>query len=136
MIKKKFNNWYPVVLWAMVIFFFSSLPTIVTTKFFLWDFLFKKSAHFVEYAILATLTYRAFLKEKVKNQRAIFFAVIFSFIYAITDEYHQSFVPGRGPAVRDIIIDTLGAIFATYGLILNKSKLPISLQNMYNKFIL
>ena len=33
-------------------------------------------------------------------------------LYAVTDEFHQSFVPGRYPDVRDVLVDTAGALVA------------------------
>ena len=42
----------------------------------------------------------------------IYIALIYVFFYAASDEIHQAFVPNRGPAVRDVMIDTSGGIFA------------------------
>jgi VanZ family protein len=100
----------PPVLWASVIFYFSSLPTVTASEFYLWDFLLKKTAHFVEYGILAILIYRALTNYEIKKDRAKWLSILIAFLYAITDEYHQSFVPGRGPSVRDVVIDTIGAV--------------------------
>lgn len=126
--------WLPPILWASVIFTFSSLPTVETTTFYLWDFLIKKTAHFVEYAILATLVYRALINSKVDSKKAMWISVLASFLYAASDEYHQSFVPGRGPALRDVIIDTVGALFAIYGVIPNLNKFPKFIQDLYKKY--
>ena len=43
----------------------------------------------------------------------ILLSLIFSFLYACTDELHQIFVPGRSAQFRDVLIDTLGASFGT-----------------------
>ena len=42
-------------------------------------------------------------------RRKMALVISLCFIYAITDEFHQSFVPGRAPEVRDVLIDTLGS---------------------------
>lgn len=66
----------------------------------------RKSAHFFAYLTLGILMMYAIGKDR-KN---IFFALVICFIYAISDEIHQFFVPGRAMEVRDVIIDTIGAI--------------------------
>jgi VanZ family protein len=100
-----------------VIFWFSSQPVIQTTDFFLADFVMKKTAHFVEYAILSVLVYRALIRSGIGSKKAIIISAVFSVIYAVSDEWHQSFVPGREPRLRDVVIDSFGAIF---GLFLTK----------------
>jgi|SRR3989344_272598 len=49
---------------------------------------------------------------KGKSNDWLFFAVLFSFFYGITDELHQLFVPGRHATLRDIFTNTVGIIFA------------------------
>ncbi len=106
--------WLPVLLWAGVIFLFSTLQATTTTEFFLADFILKKTAHMVEYAILTILLYRAFKENGTTKRKAAVYSVIISAIYAGTDEYHQSFTPGRQPTVRDVIFDTIGASLGIY----------------------
>lgn len=118
-IKKLAKYWLPPVLWALIIFTFSSFPTIETSDFFLWDFLIKKSAHLIEYGILAILIYRAMIETEIDNKKAIIYSIIIAGLYGASDEFHQSFIPGRGPAVRDVIIDTIGA---TIGINIWKTK--------------
>lgn len=101
--------WLPVILWAGVIFTFSSQPTIQTTDFFLGDFILKKTAHLVEYAILSALIFRAMINYGVDRKKAFIYSLIIAGAYGISDEFHQSFTPGREPRLRDIIIDTIGA---------------------------
>lgn len=101
----------PPVIWMGVIFAFSAQPVIKTTDFFLADFLMKKTAHFVEYAVLSVLVYRALIRSGVGSRKATIISIIFSILYAISDEWHQSFTPGREPHIRDVIIDSVGAFF-------------------------
>ncbi len=69
-------------------------------------------AHFAEFAILAALAYWAFRTWKeVLSPRALGSAVVgFTVLYAISDEAHQAFTPGRSPSVVDLVVDTLGGI--------------------------
>ncbi|MBI4032978.1 MAG: VanZ family protein [Candidatus Blackburnbacteria bacterium] len=108
---KKFRNyWLPTILWALVIFFLSALTVTPSKEFYWQDFLVKKTAHLVEYAILFTFLYRALLNATTfSKKRAAFIALILCSLYGLTDEYHQSFTPGREPKGRDVIIDTIGA---------------------------
>ncbi len=73
-------------------------------------FFVSKTAHFLEYAILGFFLFFALAFIKKYGLR-YFFVVLISFIYAISDEYHQSLIPGRGPSGFDVIIDTAGVIF-------------------------
>ena len=108
--KKLIINYYlPVVFWAGLIFFASSFSTAKTTDFFWGDFLIKKTAHLIEYGILAVLLYRAMRGTEVDKTKAFFLSIIISGLYGLTDEFHQSFTPGREPKIRDVVIDTIGA---------------------------
>ncbi len=125
----------PVIVWASVIFTFSSFPTVSTSNFYLWDFLLKKSAHVIEYGILATLIYRALVNYEVKKDKAILVAIFLAFLYGVTDEFHQSFVPGRGPKFTDTLIDAFGGWLFVY-VFINKfrTKLPNVLQSLFLRF--
>lgn len=105
----KLKYWIPVVLWAGVIFFFSSIQIGGASQFYWKDFVIKKTAHLIEYAILAILLYRAIISSGVKPKNAFLYAFFISIFYAITDEVHQIFTPGRGATVRDVVIDAIGA---------------------------
>ena len=71
-------------------------------------------AHFIEYAGLAVclLLGAAGLSRSGLSGAAYVIVWIFSAAYAITDEWHQSFVPGRDAAVSDVIFDGLGSAAA------------------------
>ena len=73
-------------------------------------FLVRKTAHFAEYAILGSLFFLN-LKNWQKSNGTLTMSILFSYLYAITDELHQVFVPGRSAQFRDVLIDTLGASF-------------------------
>ena len=113
--KKFLYYWLPVVAYASLIFYLSSLPGIpepilkVTKETFI--------LHMIEYAILSILLFRAFVnsnKTMLKN-KAIFLAIFIATLYGITDEFHQFFVPGRICSHIDIIANGLGSIIVLVG---------------------
>lgn len=73
----------------------------------------RKCAHFALYLIGGMLTANFISTTKVQDRCIILYAIAFTFVYAITDEVHQLFVPGRSGEIRDVIIDTLGATTGT-----------------------
>ena len=83
----------------------------------------RKLAHFSEYALLGlTLSnYLHYVMEGRRFYRIALTAWIIATLYAMTDELHQMFVGGRGPAVFDVCIDSAGAVtgaFIGIGLIM------------------
>jgi len=132
---KRFSKyWLPAIFWVVVIFFFSSFPTKQTTEIFWQDFLLKKTAHFIEFGILAVLLYRAFINSGFKTKNAIIYSVIFFVLYAISDEFHQSFIPGREPRVRDVIIDMTGGILSLYSIKGLLPQAPVKVKYWAKKF--
>jgi VanZ family protein len=105
--------WLPVILWMAVIFFFSSLSTLPQAPSSFLDTLLKKSLHFGEYAVLALLAYRALGGVASPRRWPMLAAVAIAVLYATTDEFHQTLVPGRHPAFSDVLIDTAGSVAAT-----------------------
>jgi hypothetical protein len=91
--------WAPVVLWAAVIFAFSSVPDL-GTGLGTWDLVLRKLAHAAEFAVLGALLLRA-----LRDERGALAAGV---AYAITDEVHQHFVPGRLGSPVDVAIDAAG----------------------------
>lgn len=63
-------------------------------------------AHFSEYALLTALW--AWALAPVLGRRALWAAIVISFLYAIGDEFHQSFVEGRDSDPVDVLVDSLG----------------------------
>jgi VanZ family protein len=75
----------------------------------------RKCAHLTEYALFALLVWRAWRKPVRHDQRPwrwqeAAIALSFAVLYAATDEYHQTFVPSREGCVRDVLIDSVGAV--------------------------
>lgn len=136
---KKYTKVILLILWMGLIFYFSAQPsqesTIQTnvivdmiykiyTNVFggkldfnafngVWFKPVRKIAHFSEFAMLGVLAYIN-IKDYVKKN-PIVISIIFSGIYAISDEIHQIYVPGRYCALVDMCIDVCGA---TFGILL------------------
>jgi VanZ family protein len=73
----------------------------------------RKCGHFTEYFILSLLILRGIRGGRREMRVAwIFAAIVLVASYASLDEFHQSFVPGRVPAVTDVLIDTTGGAAA------------------------
>ncbi|SRR5579885_116199 len=120
-------EWLPIVLWAAVIFTFSTsgfsaantsrivvpflkwlFPGISTAALVLANALTRKAAHFAEYGILFWLLIRGPLKGRP------FLAMALCVAYALTDEGHQFFVPGRTASLYDVALDSTGAMFSGF----------------------
>jgi VanZ family protein len=97
----RINVWIPVVLWAGLIFALSAVPNL-GTGLGTWDFVLRKIAHTLEYAILGALVFRATRRAPV--------AIALASAYAVTDEFHQTFVGGRHGSPVDWLIDTAGVL--------------------------
>jgi hypothetical protein len=108
---RQISRWGPALLIMAVIFVASSIPRNEMPSFGLWDWVVKKGGHMLGYALLAL----AYLRGLTTNSgprptvRQMLLAVALAGLYALTDEFHQLFVPGRSAAALDVLIDTLGA---------------------------
>lgn len=106
--------WYagPPILWMAFIFFLSSQHKVAIGSTYTIDFVIKKSLHMIEYAALYFLLFRMFhgLQKKNKKKNIFLFSFIISFLFALSDELHQTFVPTREGRLRDIVIDTTGMV--------------------------
>lgn len=105
--------WVPPLLYMALIFAVSSLkqPLLPMPKFE-WLTI-DKLYHFIEYAILGILLAWAFVKAKpsvVPSKLIWCFAAGLSILYGASDEWHQTFVPGRDATLADWIADVLGSI--------------------------
>lgn len=101
--------WGPVVVWALLIFRFSSGRVPVASPVFWQDFAVKKTGHVLLFGILAIFLYRALRGEGVSRKRAVVWAIVLATFYGATDEFHQVFTQGREARVRDIVVDFVGA---------------------------
>ena len=75
-----------------------------------WDTVIRKSAHVTEFLILAVFLMNVFLSWSVKRSRAALLSAASGVFYAASDEFHQTFVPGRAGRLSDVGIDSCGII--------------------------
>jgi len=111
------SSWLPVGLWAGLIYYLSSIPHL-GTGWGIWDLILRKMAHVFEFAMLTALLIRAFRRTQAFRTRAsiLGWSSAISVLYAMSDEFHQSFTPGRGPSVRDVLIDGCGVFLSVWVL--------------------
>jgi VanZ family protein len=73
----------------------------------------RKCAHFFAYFVLGILTANALRSSGLRGFRLIAAALLVCVLYAVSDEIHQLFVPGRGCQATDVLIDSAGALIGT-----------------------
>lgn len=83
-----------------------------------WNFAIRKTAHFCEYAILGILVILMLLQIDISRKNAMIFGILICAFYAMSDELHQYFVPGRACQFRDVCIDTAGAATGIFILLI------------------
>jgi len=110
--RRMVSLWLPVLAWAGFIFFLSSIPHLRFVVAW-WDIILRKLGHIVVFGILARLIARALSGSALWPWKKIFaWSLLLTALYAVSDEYHQSFVPGRVPALHDVALDSFGAWLA------------------------
>jgi len=112
---KKILNWLPALLWMALIFFMSSQTGLGGPEWM------SVAGHIVEYGGLAALLYFALSRTTgLAHLKIAALAAAMATLYGLTDEWHQSFVPGRVPDVMDLLTDfsasTLVAMSAALAL--------------------
>lgn len=135
-----FVRWIPALTWMLLIFLLSNQPGGDSGKlsklildwlggigidFRAWfgddaTIVIRKLAHFVEYGILYLLCLWPLGRRKPWLKGALL-ALLLTFLYACSDELHQSFIPRRVGQFSDVMIDTLGATFAFLSIWLLRS---------------
>ena len=131
---RKLRAWIPTLLWLCVLTVFSSdlfsaehtgsvlwklLHALFGTRFDAYfqeiHFFIRKSAHFCSYGFLGALAFFSWRATFPAPPRWTLRWTLLGLLVAVAagsmDEFHQRFVPSRGSSVRDIVIDTIGAIF-------------------------
>lgn len=126
------KHWLPPVLWMALILILSSdvgsaehtehwlVPLLrlaaswaTPTQIEALHGLVRKGGHLTEYAVLASLWYRAFARgRRLGPPSAAAMAFAISLVWAIVDETRQSFVPSRTASAKDVAIDGIGALLA------------------------
>lgn len=147
--KISFRKWIPVILWMLVIFLLShqdasqsgSLSSGLLTRILgllapilppklplpLLHLILRKGAHFTAYLILSLLVLRT---QEDKSTSFRLKALLLCSLYAMTDEFHQTFIPGRAGLVTDVLLDTSGAAL---GILLQWGTALYHQQKLKNK---
>ena len=93
----------------------------------------RKIAHFSIYTLVGLLLMGLLSTYKIKENWRIMLSVLLGMIYAISDEIHQGFTPGRSPRIADVYIDTLGVILGILLILLGIKIYEQILQKYYKK---
>jgi len=100
----------PAVIVMILIFIASATPGNEVPEFGNIDIFIKKGGHMAGYALLGIACFLAAYGDNKKIARSVILSLCVSIVYAASDEFHQSFTPGRSPSIMDVGIDTVGAI--------------------------
>ncbi|MDW8227255.1 MAG: VanZ family protein [Anaerolineales bacterium] len=102
-------RWLPAIVLMVLIFLLSSIPSDEMPSLGFWDKFIKKTGHFLGYGLLALAYWHGLGWERKRFGLAFLFTVL----YALSDELHQAFVPGRNPSLLDaLVIDAGGGMSA------------------------
>jgi VanZ family protein len=103
------RRWGPSLLMMALIFMASGTAGSDLPKFGIWNFFVMKGGHLIGYALLGASYAHGLARHKGMKRGALLAAIVLAGLYAVTDEFHQSFTPGRTPSPVDVGIDTVGA---------------------------
>jgi len=111
--KKFIYYWLPILIYCFLIFTQSSYPS--PERIPVLPHL-DKLLHFIAYAILGVLFFRAFRNQRFKENinMVIMLSIISSSLYGMSDEIHQYFVPSRNADIMDFFADVAGSICGVY----------------------
>jgi len=101
-------RWLPALVMMGVIFLASSTPARDIPFFGRWDLWVKKGGHALGYGLLG-LSYFYALPPRLSSGYRWWMAWLMAIVFALSDEFHQSFVEGRGSSLIDVGIDSFGA---------------------------
>ena len=131
--QSKLAYWLPPIVWLAAIFYFSTdsfsgentgsllysiahwiVPSLTEQQFRPIHFVIRKAAHFTEYGLLALLLFRAFRSGNPIRWKWSWAISVWLIIaaYAMSDEYHQSFVSSRTASINDSFVDIAGGTTA------------------------
>jgi VanZ family protein len=105
------SRYLPILAWMGVIYFLSAQSSLPSPDDPLLNLILKKLGHMTVYAILMLLSLRAVAIRSVPLLRVVI-CYLFITAYGLSDEYHQSFVAGRSPALTDVLFDMAGGAVA------------------------
>jgi VanZ family protein len=111
-LKKIIIAFLPPLGWAGMIFYLSSQEVLPGFTLSIPDFILKKTAHVIVYAVLYLLALRGFVQIGWSAQKNWLTVILICLCYAMADEFHQAMVPGRSGALRDVWFDFVGISLA------------------------
>jgi len=111
--KTLLGRWLPVAVWMGMIYFLSAQSTLPKLDVSWLDEVLRIAGHFFQYAVLGFLLARAIIRDGDASRLKLAWVIAFAVLYALSDEWHQSFVPGRDASVLDVGVDALGVMFAS-----------------------
>ena len=144
--KIKYISWLPAFIIMVAIFYFSSMPATESGESSLMlsnnilntyeniakisydgverfqvlsvlDHIVRKSAHFMEYMVLAAAWFIHFSIWKTGMRWRLALSISITSVYAATDEFHQTFVAGRSGQISDVLLDSVGAATGAFVLL-------------------
>jgi VanZ family protein len=112
----KLLPWFPVAAVMAVIFMLSCIPGSSIPHLFSFQDI---ALHAIIYAVFGSFFSPALRSAlpKISRRRAVLLTVVFCFLYGLSDEFHQIFVPGRTASFSDVMVDLAGGII---GVLLRK----------------
>lgn len=113
--RERITRSLPAIVWMTFIFVMSAQERFPGT-FGVSVYMVTIVAHMVLYGILALLLLLAISGSQRPTRTAMLAAVVGAVLYGISDEFHQSFVPGRDASVFDLVVNAIGATLAVIGL--------------------
>jgi VanZ family protein len=105
--------WFPLIIYCLAIYIQSDLPASEHIPTFEFS---DKVVHFMAYALMGVLFYRAYQTLRIKNnlRLLVLISIVSATLYGISDEIHQYYVPFRDASISDAIANMLGAICGVY----------------------
>lgn len=131
--KRILFNWTLVILWMALIFYFSHQPASQSSELSSGiadlieetikkinpntnydpvnlNHIIRKGAHFGVYLVLGFFVANCFIATDISKAKGIYLSIMICVLYAISDEVHQIFIPGRSGQVSDVILDSAGGL--------------------------
>ena len=127
------KRWIALLVWIGVIFFFSTdsfsssdtsrilmpvlkflFPSLSPTHLQIAHIVCRKAGHVLEYFVLGVLAWRAITPSTAGWLRPELFTIALVLAVALSDEFHQSFVPSRTGALADVGFDLFGGIMGLF----------------------
>ncbi len=124
MFKEFFKYHFPVIAYLIIIFIFSSIPgdDLPDLSYTISDKIIHALIYFFAF-LLFYISLSHTRRDSFFHKNAILFSVIFATIYALSDEFHQSFVPNRDADIFDFLADFAGVLAGfIFIIILDKIK--------------